>query len=155
MLNPAHMLQYVIRPTLVRIGMHSLAAERLMLVTAIAESGLKWLHQIGGGPALGLYQIEPATLHDVVDRYLAAKRPDLMARIRPLMTAEPIEDQAITNLAFATAAARLRYWMVPERMPAADDAEAMGAYHKRHFNSHLGAADPRHTAELYRLHALG
>ena len=39
------------------------------LVTAIAESGLKWVHQFGGGPARGLYQIEPATLHEVVVRY--------------------------------------------------------------------------------------
>jgi hypothetical protein len=47
--------QYVIRPTLQRLGLWSLAAENLLLGTAAQESKLGYyLHQLEG-PALGLY----------------------------------------------------------------------------------------------------
>lgn len=155
MLDPTHFRTFVVRPTLTAIGMHSTAAERLMLTAAIAESGLRFLVQIGGGPALGVMQIEPATLDDIWGRYLCRKRPDLRAKIERIMTPQPVEEQVVTNLAFAVAIARVRYWMVPQAMPAADDADAMGAYYKRHYNTALGKADPAHFADLYRRYALG
>ena len=71
MLDPQHFLAYVVRPSLESIGLWSEAAERLLLGTAIAESQLTWLRQHGGGPARGVYQIEPATHDDIWANYLA------------------------------------------------------------------------------------
>lgn len=154
MIHPEHFRRLVIRPTLGVIGMHSLAAERLLLTTAIAESGLRYLEQLGGGPALGVYQVEPTTLADVWGRYLCEKRPDLRDRVAGLMTGEPVERRLVTNLAFATAIARVKFWMSPAPMPAAEDAEAMGRFYKAIYNTAMGAANADTFAEQYRLYGL-
>ena len=62
--------EYVIQPALESIGMYSEPAEQLLLGTACAESNLgTYLHQVGG-PALGVFQIEPATHTDIWENYL-------------------------------------------------------------------------------------
>ena len=66
----------VIRPALTKINLWSRSAEELILGTAIVESGLTYLKQRGEGPALGLWQGEPATHEDLYTNYLHF-RPDL------------------------------------------------------------------------------
>ncbi|KAF0118141.1 MAG: hypothetical protein FD149_866 [Rhodospirillaceae bacterium] len=79
MCDSAHFVTTVIRPTLLHLGLHSPAAEALLLGTAIQESRLgTYLRQTGGGPALGVYQMEPATHEDIWTNFLAY-RPDLAA----------------------------------------------------------------------------
>jgi hypothetical protein len=153
MLDPAQFREEVVRPALVSIGMHSAAAEALVFCTAIQESRLKWLRQHAGGPALGLFQIEPATFQDIYGRYLERK-PAIMERLRALETGEPLTRQLISNLSFATAICRLRYWMDRHPLPAIDDADGMGAYWKRVYNTDLGAGRPQEFAALYREHVL-
>ena len=53
MLDPGQFRRLVVRPALQAIGLCSPAAERLLLGTALTESGLTWLAQKGGGPARG------------------------------------------------------------------------------------------------------
>ena len=60
----------VIRPALTKINLWSRSAEELVLGTAIVESGLTYLKQRGEGPALGLWQIEPATHEDLYTNFL-------------------------------------------------------------------------------------
>lgn len=153
MLDPTQFRNEVVRPALETMRMHSPAAENLVLCTALAESRLTWLRQHGDGPALGVYQIEPATFWDIYNRYLGT-RPKIMECLRPLMNGEEPLRQLVTNLAFATAICRLRYWMDPQPLPAADDAEGMGATWKRVYNTHLGAGDPAHFAAIYRQYVL-
>ena len=46
----------IVRPTLYALDLHSPAAERLMLGTAAHESdGLRYIRQLGGGPALSFF----------------------------------------------------------------------------------------------------
>jgi hypothetical protein len=59
-----------IRPALNLLGAGGLAAEQLMLGTGIQESLLVNRQQIGGGPALGLFQMETATHDDCWKNYL-------------------------------------------------------------------------------------
>ncbi len=73
MLNIKHFREQIIRPVLVRLDMHSEAAENLVLGTAIHESNLTHLVQLGGGPALGFYQMEPATEWDLIKNYIRYK----------------------------------------------------------------------------------
>lgn len=141
-MNPNDFRFQVIRPTLNRLGLWSAAAELLLLGTALAESGLRWLRQKGGGPALGVYQIEPATHRDIWANYLAY-RPEQRARVAALRAAAPEpEVQLMTNLAYATAIARLVYRRRPEPMPAADDLAGLAGYWKAHYNTALGAGAP-------------
>lgn len=150
MLRVTHFRQLIVRPAIRHLGLWSAAAENLLIGTALVESGLKHLRQLGGGPALGLYQIEPATHADVWDHFLDY-RDDLADRVEALLAEEPAEEaQLVTNLAYATAIARLIYWRVPEPLPAAEEIEALGVYWKTHFNTALGKGDPAEFAQRYR-----
>ncbi len=141
MLDPQQFRRLVIRPAVRRLGLWSPAAERLLLGTALTESGLRHLRQVKG-PACGLYQIEPATLRDLYANWLP-RRPAL-AEALGLFTAPhgAHEDQLIWNLAYASAVARLIYCRVPEPLPRADDLPALADYWKAHFNTAAGKGVP-------------
>ncbi len=158
MIDPNDFRHYVVRPTLTCLHPPvpvSRAAEVLLLGTALVESGLSALMQRGGGPALGLYQIEPATHVDLWDRYLAY-RPALARHLRGdfglRKEGVPRDERLITNLAYATAIARLIYWRRPEPLPDAADMLGLGAYWKQHYNSSLGAGRAAHFSSLLDRH---
>jgi hypothetical protein len=145
-LDARHLRLHIVRPTLAYLNpawRYSLAAENLLMGTAAHESGgFKWLVQRDGGPARGLWQIEPATLKDIIDRYL--HKPKHVERFSHVMaltgTAPTREEQLVTNLAFACAIARVRYAMSPDPLPAvADDIESLARIWKRVYNTHIGA----------------
>lgn len=157
MIPPAQFLKHVIRPTLDHLAvaeprLGTEASARLLLGTAIAESNLAALVQHGGGPALSMFQIEPATFADVYGRYLRV-RPKLMIAVRELRVPAlmPLE-QLPANPFFACAIARMKYWMVPEPLPDADDIDALGRYWKDWYNTAGGAGKASHWASLYREH---
>lgn len=113
-MNAGHVRRFVVRPTLVQLGLWSTAAELLLLGTAAAESGLEHLDQITPGsdrlgPAYGIYQIEPATHRDLFANMLIGERwPALRRRVLDLRAHRPTADeQLVTNLAYATVIARL------------------------------------------------
>ena len=94
----------VIQPTLVHLELWSEAAEILLLGTALTESGLRYLKQRGGGPALGLFQIEKVTHEDIWTSYLMKdKNKKLQANVKWLLSRTPLDEQLIHNLAYATA----------------------------------------------------
>lgn len=128
----------MIRPALLDLRLHSPAAERLLLGTALTESGLSALAQDGVGPALGVYQIEPATHQDVWRNYLAF-RPALAWRVGRFAGKAPRRQaQLITNLSYATVVARLIYRRRPEPLPGPGDLGGLAAYWKAHFNTTAG-----------------
>ena len=69
-LDASQLRELVIKPALSEIELWSPAAEELVLGTAIVESRLSFIKQLGSGPALGLWQIEPDTHRDVYDNFL-------------------------------------------------------------------------------------
>ena len=130
----------VIEPALDILDLNSQAAVELLLGTALIESGLKYLKQLGNGPAVGVYQMEPRTHSDIWTNYLHYK-PDLVKKVRKLAHRNsefgPAQ-QMVGNLWYATAMARIHYYRVRAPLPAAGDIEAQASYWKRHYNTHLG-----------------
>jgi len=122
-------------------------AEELLLMLAAHESGLgRHLHQIGG-PALGLYGMEPATEADIWASYIAY-RPGIAAKIADLCgLCGPSHEQLQYNPIYATVMARLKLRQCPGALPLAHDIDAMAIYAKRYYNTPLGRA----TAEKYSL----
>lgn len=157
MIPPRQWLKHVVRPTLehlavVEPGLGGLASEQLMLGTAIAESGLSALEQMGGGPALSMFQIEPSTFEDIYYRYLQKTgKETLQIAIKELQVSAfgPLA-QLAGNRFFACGIARLKYWPVPEPLPNLDDIEGMGDYYKKWYNTTEGAGDAARWADLYR-----
>jgi len=140
-LDPIQFRNYVIRPTLKLLDPavpYSLAAENLLLGTAIVESDLRWLKQRGSGPALGVYQVEPATHRDLLENYVHLGREPLRQLLYALAT-NWSPTQLVTNLAYATAIARLVYRRSPRPLPAENDAAGLAKMHEVVYNTRLGA----------------
>lgn len=126
----------IIDPTLHHLGLYSPAASNLLLGTALVESGLEHRKQIGGGPARGLFQIEPATFHDVYGRYLKRK-PTLLARVNELLDPgywAPV-GQLENNDRLGCAIARIRYLYDPKPLPDANDIPALAEVWVRVYNA--------------------
>ncbi len=127
----------VIEPTLDGLGMGGDAAEELLLGTAIQESNLTHRTQLGGGPGLGLYQMEPATHDDIWNNYLKY-RPDLAAKISAFLTSQDKLHNLQFNDAYATAMSRVHYSRVSSSLPNAGDISGQASYWKAHYNTPLG-----------------
>lgn len=134
----------LIRPTLQKMGYGSLAAEQLLLGTALAESSLTARRQFGNGPARGLFQMEPATHDDLWASYLKL-RPQLGAAVRLFIgRAEPSAELLEFNDAYACAMARALYLRVPKALPAEGDLPGQAAYWKQHYNTPGGRGTIEH-----------
>lgn len=142
----------VVGPALRHLGLWSPAAENLVVGTALAESGLTYLTQLGGGPALGPFQMEPATHADIWDNWLRY-RPDLGWTAAMLRAGWPDgAAQLRTNWLYAAAMCRLHYRRAPEPLPDADDVVGLAYYWKEHYNTRLGAGVPTKFVDAYNRH---
>lgn len=150
MIHLPQFIKHVIRPTLEHLDMGGRAAEELLVGTALQESRLTYLHQLGGGPARGVFQMEPATHNDIWQHYLSYK-PDMVEKIRGLtLAAFPGPQEMEGNMYYAAAMCRVHYRRVPKALPAAGDLEAQADYWKEYYNTHLGAGTVEEYIENYQ-----
>ena len=131
----------IVRPTLHDLDLWSQAAENLLVGTALQESNLqaeKIGPDIAGEKKYGIYQISQATL-DTVYRKVYVLYPHLGNLANRFSGTCPSRvRQLVTNLGYATAIARLIYFLKPEALPHEDDIEALARYWKRYFNTPIG-----------------
>lgn len=141
----------IVRPALALLGLGGEAAVNLLTGTALVESGGIYLRQRGGGPALGLWQMEPATHDDCWANFLRYPAQSRLATL--IRTASgcpaPVADRLVWDLRYACLMARIRYYRVRAPLPPATDAAALSRYHKQHYNTPLGAADPVANTPLF------
>lgn len=156
MSNAVLLMQAAIRPVLMHLAevpgyerLHSPAAEELLLGIAAAESGLLIKRQHGGGPALGYFQIEPATHDDVLRNFVNA-RPDLKAALDALLIPALGRDMQIAvNDAYAAAVARLILWRAPAPLPRHGDVAGYASYWKAHYNTPAGKGTVTHFLDCW------
>lgn len=130
----------IIGPVLMDMGIYSAAASNLLLGTALHESGILRYHHQNGGPAMGLYQMEPDTLKDLFVNYLSFHKDRYGQLERYGELGLSTEHQwNLYNARYATAACRLQYYRVKEGLPAADDLDGLAAYWKTYWNTEAGA----------------
>lgn len=137
-MKPGHIRLHIIRPTLEFLDLWSLSAENLLLGTAAQESRMGYFLKQVGGPALGIYQIEPRTHTDVQINFLAFREQLAQEVMNLSFAGMSMEDQLVCNLAYATAIARIIYLRVKTRLPDADDIDGMADYWKTHYNTRWG-----------------
>jgi hypothetical protein len=149
-LHPGQLLEHVVRPTLQYLGLPGgTAAERLVMGTGAKESdGFTYLHQLGTGPALGLFQMEPATFDDVWTRMPPRVR-DKVAKLLA-MQPYPIHLQLVGNLHFAAAMCRVHYFMKPFRLSGNPPATQLAHWWKLHYNTSEGAGREEEFVEHYQ-----
>lgn len=142
---------YIVRPVLEHLRLHSFAAENLLIGTALQESRLSYVRQLGAGPAIGIYQMEPATHDDIWRNYLAYHH-GLAALVRTLELPGWYGGEAIEmagNMYYATAMCRIHYRRVSAPLPAADDVHGLARYWKRHYNTALGKGTAEEFIQNY------
>ena len=136
--------------TLQRLKFHSEAAVQLLLGTAAVESKFgTYLRQLGGGPALGVYQMEPDTEFDIHTNFLRYK-PYLLRDIREVCGVDRPDPAALEgNLTYQTAMARMHYLRRTAPLPEAGDIEALARYWKRYYNTPAGKGTEEHFVKAY------
>lgn len=133
----------LVESTLKEVGLYKEDAVWLLLGTRAQESAFgKYSRQIGGGPALGTYQMEPATFNDIVNTYLRYRKP-LRKKIMKVCDVNYFDPQdLLSNEKLAICFARLKYYRVKEALPSKNDISAMAHYWKQYYNSYKGAGKP-------------
>lgn len=144
-IDPQQLLDLVVRPVVAHLDLDGTQnGERLVLGTALVESHAGYLKQLGKGPALGLWQMEPATHDDIWDNFLKHDAK-LSAKVFALGTSVSLTQGAnelVGNLYYAAALCRVHYRRFKAPIPA--DSAGLAAYWKRWYNTPKGAG----TAEL-------
>lgn len=151
MIDVVQFRDLVVVPALKHIGLHSPAAEELVLGTAIQESRLQYLKQLGAGPALGLFQMEPNTYNDIWHNYLVY-RQELAVKVTQLAH-NLSEKSLVTDMLFAAAMCRVHYRRVDAPLPEQGDYEAQAAYWKEHYNTFHGAGTEEEYLDNWYAHS--
>jgi hypothetical protein len=151
-MDPKQLREHIIRPVLEGLDLYTDAALELVFGTACQESHLKYVKQLGSGPAVGLFQMEPATHDDIWANYLAYKRPlaDKVLRFElPDLYEDNNAQEMAGNLYYAAAMCRIHYLRVPKALPAANDVVGLAEYWKQYYNTPLGAGTEQEFIENY------
>ena len=151
MLDVIQFRELIVRPALEAIHLWSHTAEELVLGTALQESRLKYIKQLGRGPALGLFQMEPATHNDIWKNYLKFK-PELAGRVAQLShSVRPAS--MISDMLYAAAMCRVHYRRAPDPLPDAGDFEGQAAMWKKVYNTYLGAGTEEEYLENWHTYS--
>ena len=154
MIPPGDFRELVIDPALDHLAgyhpaMASPASSDLLVGVALVESWIDDIRQIGGGPALGPFQMEPATYWDLW-RYLKRK-PGLDNLVKQSLTpVVEIVDQLACNWFHAAVMCRVHFWRFPEPMPTTLVGQAR--LWKRRYNTVRGAGTVAEYLKRYRAH---
>ena len=116
----------IVEPAIAALGLMSTSALNLVTGTALVESNASLVVQLGGGPALGLWQVEPVTEQDMWSNYLAYQR-ELSARVRAMLAPGDTTKQLVWNLQYGAAVCRIKYLREKPPLPSAKDADALAA----------------------------
>ena len=142
----------VIEPVLRHLKLAGPAAVELVLGTALAENYRDRPVSLDqdGGPALGLWQMEPATFDDIHINFLQYRSP-LDDAVSEIAGSWPADARALCgNLYLSAAMCRIHYLRVAAALPAAGDTRAQAGYWKKHYNTHKGGGAASHYVEAWR-----
>lgn len=146
-MKASHFRKYIIRQVLHDFDCCSKSAEQLLMMTAVAESGLKYIVQKNDGPARGFFQMEPWVCDDLIDNRLQNNpiRQGDLRRNRDLST----EYSLVLNFSFMVLSCRYFYMEIPDALPHRQDFEGMWRYYKKYWNTEKGKATKAHFFKMW------
>lgn len=150
MFDCAQFRTYIIEPVLSKLQVYSKDAEELLVFTCAAESlGGTYLAQ-NKGPALGIYQMEPATYSDIWENFIRKNsKYAMLMSLNMGCSRIPAPDRLIYDLHYATAMARYHYMRVKKSLPCSSDVDSIWDFYKQYYNTPNGAADKSGAIERY------
>ena len=142
-------IKEIVEYSLYRINCYSDDALALVVRTGMAESGYRALRGYGeGNPAIGFWQIEPATMYDMKKNYIQYRSNYKFALQEMGMDFEKNTAMSVlTNLAVQASLCRLHYRRDRDPIPSWDDLESQGKYWKSVYNTEKGRGTVGHFVE--------
>jgi hypothetical protein len=129
---------------------HTERAVPLLLGTVAQESAFTYTRQIGGGPARGFIQMEPATEQSLWGDFLAYHEDMATYVTRRCGRGGPDEGALEYDMVYGLLLARtLYFWRDTQALPLADDLEQQAALWKRCYNTPAGAGTEAQYIESY------
>jgi len=127
---------------------YSLDAENLVLGTGAHEScGWKYRRQLGNGPALGLFQMEPATFNDICKNYLKY-HSNISEKIKQICHVSVLSAiDLISNDRLAICMCRVSYYRQKEPIPKS--IEGYAELWKLRYNTPLGKGTEEEFIDNY------
>ena len=144
-MNSQQLLDHIIKPTLEDMGgnYNSKNAQMLSLATAAIESKCGYYIKQINGPALGIWQMEPATEGDIWQNCDALQDDEFNKVVRlmlPQTHDQYFSEALIIAPRYACAMARLKYSMDENALPFYGSRLKIYKYYKRIYNTPLGAS---------------
>jgi len=153
MLDVSQFRTYVVKPVLEYLDMYSPAMENLIVGTALQESKLTYMKQLDNGPAIGVFQMEPATYKDHYTNYLVYNH-GLRTKLDGLRTGLYDDDaqELAGNLYYATAMTAVHYKrrLKDAPLPAPADIAGLAKVYKKFYNTPLGKATEEQFVKNYK-----
>tara|TARA_Y100001938_G_scaffold148890_1_gene233919 strand:- start:1613 stop:2077 length:465 start_codon:yes stop_codon:yes gene_type:complete len=139
-------IKSIVEYALYKIDSYSDDALALVVRTGMAESGYRALKGYGeGNPAIGFWQIEPATLNDMIDNYIHYRSHYKKNLISLGINFEKDTKMSVmSNMAVQAALCRLHYRRDKDPIPSWDDLEGQASYWKRVYNTVEGRGTIQH-----------
>ena len=135
-------MKNIISKTLKKVNLYSEDAVDLIYETGNAESHYIALEQYGGGPALGYFQCEPATMNDCIENYINY-RPELKESLLSLGFLEDDAEYSLqTNIAVQIFFCRIKYRR--DKDPIPNNLTERAAYWKKVYNTNAGKGTVQH-----------
>lgn len=142
MIHPEQFRLRIVSYALNFIGMHTLAAEQLVMGTAAAESQLGYYLEQVKGPARSPFQIEPRTHEDCWVNYINSRsnlRETLRSMVPPadwdLAMNRPHHNALFHCPAYSAALCRVWYRRRRPPLPEAGDWNGLAAYWLNEYNA--------------------
>lgn len=145
-IDPRQLRDYIVRPTLELLDLPYIdSAERLIMGTGAQESaGFRYIHQLGKGPALGIFQMEPATFRDLWKRYgeqsthLGSKLISIAGEGSLIQPFSIFSQRLVYDLRFACAMCRVHYYARKFTFTGLETVEDLAHIWKKHYNTIKG-----------------
>ncbi len=147
-MNASHFRKYIIRQILLDFDCWSKAAEQLLMMTAVAESGLKYIVQKKDGPARGFFQMEPWVCDDLIDNRLR-NNETRRCYLRRSGINQTTAHSLMFNLEFMVLSCRYFYMEIPKILPEKQDFDEMWRYYKKYWNTERGKATKVHFFKMW------
>ena len=146
-----HDVRDLIEETLKEANLFSREAVELLMLTAAVESQMgTYLKQRGGGPAKGIFQMEPATHDDIWNNFIQF-RPKIAEYLTGDYEVAYAPDEMVWNLKYAIIMARIHYLRVSSPIPR--DIDDMAAYWKKYYNTYKGKGSIEKAITAYKIYA--
>lgn len=134
-------------------------AVNLLLGTIAQESNFKYVKQLGNGPAMSYYQIEPETALDVLKNFVEYRQPfkKELKRVtgNKAINKNNVADELLNNFDFSTFIARCCYYR-RSAIVLSDtkvlSVEELAKYWKTYYNTNKGKGTVEEFIKNYNLY---